>query len=66
MLTAWEIASKLSGLPGAVAIRVLAELRDSRVYEAERLIIATWGPDRHDEALELVASIVRGTVRAAS
>jgi hypothetical protein len=61
MLTAEEIVRKLSGLPGAIGIKVLAELAEERVFEAERLILDTWGPDRADEAMELVASMVRET-----
>lgn len=66
MLTALEIAAKLGGLPGTVGIQVLAELAEDRVYEAERLVLAQYGPARGDEALELIASLVRGTVRRES
>lgn len=59
MLTADEIHDKLRGLHPEVALRVLDELHRDRVYEAERVILAHWGPDRHDEAMELVASLVR-------
>lgn len=62
MLTPDEIHDKLRGLDPLIALRVLDELQRSRVYEAERLIREVWGEARHGEALELVASLVKGTV----
>jgi hypothetical protein len=64
MLSASQIMRALRTLGPDVARRVLAEVRLARVYEAERLVHAQWGPDRADEALELVASIVKLTGRA--
>lgn len=66
MLTPDEIHDKLRGLDPLVALRVLDELQRSRVYEAERLIREAWGEVRHGEALELVASLVKGTVARVS
>lgn len=66
MLTPDEIHDKLRGLDPLIALRVLDELQRSRVYEAERLILAQWGLDRHDEVMELVASLVKGTVAGVS
>lgn len=59
MLTADELRDLLRCLPDDVALAVLAELHGGRVYEADRLA-ATVLPA--DQASELVASMVRGTV----
>lgn len=66
MLTADEIHDKLRGLDPLMALRVLDELDRTRVYEAERLVRLAWGEDRHGEALELIASLVKGTVAGVS
>lgn len=61
MLTGDEIRERLRCLPDRIAIRVLAELAEDRVYEAERLAHGFLGADRGDE---LIASLVRaGGVR---
>lgn len=64
MLTADEIRDLLRRLPDDAALAILAELHQGRVYEADRIALATMGPDRGQEALELVASLVRGAVTA--
>lgn len=61
MLTADEIRDRLRRLSDATALAVLVELQGNRVYEAERLAM---GELSADGAHELIASIVRGTVRS--
>lgn len=59
MLTPDEIRDLLRCLPDTVALGVLGELHQGRVYEAERLAMAVIDGER---AHELIASLVRGTV----
>lgn len=61
MLSPWEILAAMAGLPNGVRINILAELEACRVYEAERVAMTVMSADA---AHELIASLVRGTVRS--
>lgn len=62
MLTADEIRDKLRCVDDGAALAVLAALAGGHVYEADRLMVQAMGPLRGDEAHEIIASLVRGTV----
>lgn len=58
-LEAWRL---LRSLPDQKALKVLDLLSRDLVYEAERIVHTMWGPDRADQADELIASLVRARI----